>query len=70
MHLWDRLLPQAIITLNLLRTCDINPKLLAYDYLHSTFGYNVMSLAPTGSKVLIHKKVDQCTLWGLYGKEG
>jgi hypothetical protein len=26
MHLWDRLLPQAVITLNMLRTSRINPK--------------------------------------------
>jgi hypothetical protein len=27
MHLWDRLLPQAVITLNMLSTSRINPKL-------------------------------------------
>jgi hypothetical protein len=27
MHLWDRLLPQAVITLNMLRTSRINPKI-------------------------------------------
>ena len=30
---WDRLLPQAIITLNLLRNSRVNPKLSAYSYL-------------------------------------
>eukprot|EP00957_Ditylum_brightwellii_P023340 1762152-Ditylum_brightwellii.AAC.1 len=69
MHLWDRLLPQAIITPNLLRTYRINPKLLAYEYLNGTFDYNATSLAPPGIKVLIHKKVDQHTLWGFHGKE-
>eukprot|EP00957_Ditylum_brightwellii_P183858 14004641-Ditylum_brightwellii.AAC.1 len=59
MHLWDRLLPQASITVNLLRTCQINPKLLAYKYLHGTFDYNATPLVPPGTKVLIHKKVDQ-----------
>jgi hypothetical protein len=29
LHLWDRLLPQAILTLNLLRGSRINPKLSA-----------------------------------------
>jgi hypothetical protein len=29
MHLWDRILPQAVITLNMLRTSRINPKLSA-----------------------------------------
>jgi hypothetical protein len=31
MHLWDRILPQAVITLNMLRTSGMNPK---------TFGCN------------------------------
>jgi hypothetical protein len=29
LHLWDRLLPQAVITLNILRTSRINPKFSA-----------------------------------------
>eukprot|EP00957_Ditylum_brightwellii_P060816 4617276-Ditylum_brightwellii.AAC.1 len=70
MHLWDRLLPQAIITVNLLKTYRINPKLLAYEYLHSTFDYNTTPLAPPGTKVLIHEKVNQRTSWGLHSREG
>jgi hypothetical protein len=34
MHLWDILLPQAVITLNMLRTSIINPKLSAANKLH------------------------------------
>ena len=30
---WDRLLPQATITLNLLRNARVNPKLSSYAYL-------------------------------------
>jgi hypothetical protein len=33
MHMWDRLLPQAVITLNMLRTARINPKLSADTHL-------------------------------------
>eukprot|EP00957_Ditylum_brightwellii_P020660 1558100-Ditylum_brightwellii.AAC.1 len=69
MHLWDRLLLQASITVNLLRTCRINPKLSAYEYLHGTFDYNATPLALPGTKVLIHKKVDQRTSWGTHGKD-
>jgi hypothetical protein len=35
MHLWDILLPQAVITLNMLRTSRINPKLSAATHLWS-----------------------------------
>ena len=43
---WDHLLPQAEITLNLLRQVNANPKLLAYAYLNGPFNYNKMPLAP------------------------
>eukprot|EP00957_Ditylum_brightwellii_P164917 12556280-Ditylum_brightwellii.AAC.1 len=43
---------------------------MAYEYLHGMFNYNATPLAPPGTKVLIHKKVDQQTLWGVHGKEG
>jgi hypothetical protein len=36
MHLWDRILPQAVITLNMLRTSRINPKLLAATHIWTT----------------------------------
>jgi hypothetical protein len=34
-HLWDRLIPQAVIALNLLRQSRTNPKLSAYTQLNS-----------------------------------
>jgi hypothetical protein len=37
MHLWDRLLPQAILTLNMLRTSRINPKISASTYLDGQY---------------------------------
>ena len=62
MQLWDCLLPQAEITLNLLRQANANPKLLAYAYLNGPFDYNKMPLAPMGCKVQNHS-VDG---WYLY----
>ena len=40
MHLWCRLLPQAIITSNLLRTLRLNPRLSAHAQLHGAFDFN------------------------------
>ena len=37
---WDRLIPQANITLNLLRASRVNPQLSAYAYLFGEFNYN------------------------------
>ena len=56
---WDRLLPQAEITLNLLRNAQANPKLSSYAYLFGSFDFNKTPLAPAGTKVLVHEKAAQ-----------
>jgi hypothetical protein len=40
MHLWDILLPQAVITLNMLRTSRINPKLSESTHIDRQYDYN------------------------------
>ena len=37
---WDELLPQTILTLNLLRHANIAPNISAYAYHHCSFDYN------------------------------
>jgi hypothetical protein len=51
MHLWDRLLAQASITLNLICPSRRNPKISAYNMLEGTFDYNKPPLTPPGTKV-------------------
>jgi hypothetical protein len=46
MHLWDRLLPQSVITLNMLRIPRINPKLSAATHLDGHYYYNILPMAP------------------------
>jgi hypothetical protein len=53
MHLLDRLLPQAIITLNMLRTSRINPKISAATHLEGQYEYNRAPMAPE----LLHMKL-------------
>ena len=43
---WDRLLEQANLTLNLLRSARCNPKLSAWAYLFGEFDFNATPLAP------------------------
>ena len=59
LYLWDRLLPQAEITLNLLRQSNATPTVSAYAHLCGPFDYNKMPLAPMGSKVQIHEATDK-----------
>ena len=46
MQLWDRLLPQTEITLNMLRQSNATPTVSAYAHLSGPFDYNKMPLAP------------------------
>ncbi len=46
MKLWDKLLPQTVLTLNLLRQSNFAPTVSAYQYVRRIFDYNKMLLAP------------------------
>ena len=53
---WDRLIPQAVLTLNLLRTARTNTNLSAHAYLNGIHDFTKCPLAPFGNKVMIHQK--------------
>ena len=48
LHLWDHLLPQAKMTLNLLQPSNTTPAVLAYAHLNGQYDYNKMPLVPMG----------------------
>ena len=51
---WDQLIPQANITLNLLRSARSNPALSAYAYVFGNFNFAATPIAPPGTKVVAH----------------
>jgi hypothetical protein len=63
MKLWDRLLPQAVLTLSLLQQSNIAPTVSAYQYIHGAFDYNKMPLAPMGRAVRIHERCEKRGSW-------
>jgi hypothetical protein len=69
-HLWDRLLPQAEITLNLLRGSRINPKLSAWAQVHGAFDFNRTPLGPPGCRVVAHEKPAKRKTWAPHGLDG
>jgi hypothetical protein len=69
-RLWDRLLRQAEITLNLMQTSRVNPNVSAQEAINGPFDFNKTLLAPPGCKVLIHEKPSQQTSWGPHGVVG
>ena len=46
MHLWDKTIPQAELTLNLLRQSRINPKMSAWEQIHGWFDFNRTPFPP------------------------
>ncbi len=56
-HLWDRLIPQSILTLNLMRQSRLNPRLSAEAQLNGAFDFNKTPLAPPGTRVIVHEKL-------------
>jgi hypothetical protein len=48
LHLWDRLLPKAEITLNILWTSRLHPQLSAAAHFHGLVDYNKTAFAPPG----------------------
>jgi hypothetical protein len=66
MHLWDRLVPQALLTLNLLRVSRINPKLSAYAQVFCQCSYNATPIAQPGTHILVHEKPAQRASWALH----
>ena len=67
---WDRLVEQAVLTLNLLRTSRVNPKLSAWAYLFGMFDFNKCPLAPPGTKVVLHEKPSNRASWAYHGTDG
>jgi hypothetical protein len=70
LHLWDRLIPQALLTLNLLRGSRLNPNLSAWAHTHGHFDFNRTPIAPPGIRVLAHEKPNNRTTWSPHALDG
>ena len=60
---------QAIITLNMMRSSRINPRISAHTYLFGEFDYNATPLAPPGTKVVAHVKPSIRQSWAPNGED-
>jgi hypothetical protein len=70
MHLWDRLLPQAVITLNMLITSRINPKLSAATHIYGQYYFNRAPMAPPGTRIVAHETPNRRQTWAPHGQDG
>lgn len=67
---WPELIPQGVITLNIVRPCRVNPSLSAYHYVWGAYDFNKTPLAPPGTKIVAHNKLDRRGSWAPHGEEG
>ena len=67
---WDHLLPQAELTLNLLRSSRRQPKLSAHACLFGNYDFNRCPLAPPGTKVIIFETPEQRRTYAPHGIDG
>jgi hypothetical protein len=69
-NLWDHLLSQTEITLDLIRQSNAMPTVSVYAHLSGPFDYNKMPLAPMGCEAQIHEKTDKQGTWAYRSIEG
>jgi hypothetical protein len=70
MHLWDRLMPQAEITLNLLRTSRLHPQLSVPAHYNGLVDYNKTAFPPPGCIIIAHDKPGKRRAWAPHGQHG
>jgi hypothetical protein len=70
MHLWDILLPQTVITLNMLRTSRINPRLSAATNILGQFDFNRAPMAPPGARIMAHETPSRRRTWAQHEQDG
>ena len=54
--LWDLLIPQAVMQINILRQATLNPRISAWEYFNGPFDYDATPFGPLGQKVIAHNK--------------
>ena len=68
--LCDRLLPQAEITIDMLRQSNTTPNVSTYAHLSRPSSYNKMPLAPMCISVQVHEKTDKRGIWSYHTVNG
>jgi hypothetical protein len=70
MHLWDIILPQAVMTLNMLRTSIINTKISAAMHIFGQYDFNRAPMAPPGTKIIAHETPGRRRTWASHEQDG
>ena len=68
--MWDQLMVQMELTLNLLSQSTLNPRISAWEYFDGPFDFATTPLGPLGSKVVINNTVTTQNSWYRQGRDG
>ena len=67
---WNRLIPQAQHTLNMLRPTRINPRVSDFTFMEGKHNYDAVPFAPLGWKVLVFEDLSKRRSWDPHGVKG
>ena len=67
--MWDNLLVQTELTLNLLFRSTLNPSISAWEYFNGAFDYTATPLGPIGFNIIIHTTSNKRKSWEQRGRE-
>ena len=70
LFLWDGMLPQTDMQVNLLRCSNANPTVCSNTVLNGVHDYNRHPLAPLGIDMHMLEHPDKRKSWGVKGKKG
>ena len=70
LNLWDRLIPQAVLTLNLLRASRSDPAKSAHEQIHGPYDFDRHPIGIPGTAVLVHDKPSTRGTWAPHGTRG
>ena len=68
--LWDRLLPQTKLTLNLLRQSTLVPSISAWEHFYGPYNFDATPMGPIGCPIIIHNKPNTYKSWDFRGRKG
>ena len=70
MHMFEHLIEQAELTLNLLRGSSFSPHVSAWHALRGPFSYTNTPLAPPGMKIVCFESPEKRHSWATHGVDG
>ena len=68
--MWDLLLPQTELTINLIWQATLDPSRSAWEYFHGPFKYDATKIGSLGCNIIAHQKTRTRNSWDFRGAAG